>query len=547
MMNHQAVNSSDRPTRRFTQPWLGLLTAALMLGGCTVGPNFTRPWMQAPKAWLNQAGTTTATAARTAAAKPVELATWWRAFNDPTLSGLVERGIAANLDVKIATQRLRQARAVVGETASAWWPTVDASGSYRRTNTTSPKVKTQSSSNGGSGSTGQSGQASTGASSGGSGGSSFSQDRHVGKSLYQAGFDSAWELDIFGGTRRAVEAARADAQASEDSLRDTLVSLTAEIGTNYLALRGQQEDLRITRENLKTQQNTAEITRRQYQAGFISELDMANAEAQVATTQAQIPALEAAINQSIYQLSVLLGEEPGALLATLTPEGPLPAPPGQIPAGLPSDLLERRPDIRGAEASLHAATARIGVAIADYYPRFTLNGSLSAQASKLASWDRSVTSVASFGPSVSWNIFNGWLTHYRVEENRAVADEQLLNYRKTVLTAFQEVESNWTAFDKEIERGRSLERAVERNRRAAELARNLYTAGEQDFLNVLVAERSLLNTENALIQSRTQAAQSLIALYKALGGGWPAERAENGVANGAVSGAVSGSPREHHG
>lgn len=488
-----------------------MAAAFLMLCGCTVGPDFYRPRTQTPKAYLSA---TTATVARNApsVARPVELEAWWRAFHDPTLDNLVQRGIAANLDLKIAAAHLRQAREVAGAAASAWWPSADVSGSYQRSATTTPKSSSQAASNAG-GQSGTAGQTSI-----------DRQDRHIAKSLYQAGFDSVWELDVFGGTRREVEAARADAQSSEEDLRNTLVSLTAEIGADYLALRGQQEELRITRENRKSQTHTAEITRQQYQAGFISELDVANAEAQVATTQAQIPALESAIRQSIYQLSVLLGEEPGALLAQLSAERPFPPIPGQIPAGIPSELLERRPDIRGAEAALHAATARIGVAVADLFPRFTLTGSMNLAASELGSWSRSVTSVASFGPSVSWNIFNGWQTSHRIAENKALAEQRLWEYRKTILNAFQEVESNWTAFEKETERGRSLEKAVERNRRAAELARRLYSEGLQDFLNVLVTERSLLQTQDALIQSRTQAARSLVAVYKALGGGWEMEK-----------------------
>lgn len=513
MKKHQNANRLSTLARIPRRPAAGLLAACLLLGGCTVGPNFHRPWAPAPKAWVSATTTTTA-GGNASAAKPVELANWWTAFGDPTLNDLVERGVAANLDIRIAQARVRQARAVVGEAESAWWPSADASGSYTRSHTTTPKSDAQSFGGGG--------QAS-----GGTGADSavkVSQDRHVSRSLYQAGFDSLWELDVFGGTRREVEAARADEQASVESLRDALVTVTAEIGADYLDLRGRQEELRITRENLKSQQHTAEITRKQYQAGFISELDVANAEAQAATTQAQIPALESAIRQSIYQLGVLLGEAPGALLEQLSAERPLPTVPGQIPAGLPSELLARRPDIRGAEASLHAATARIGVAVADLFPRFTLSGSLSLSASELASWDRSVTRVASFGPGVSWNLFNGFLTRRRIEESRAVADQRLLEYRRTVLNAFQEVESDWTAFEKETERGRSLETAVARNRRAAELARRLYAEGQQDFLTVLVAERALLNTQDALAQSRTQAAKSLVAVYKALGGGWENEK-----------------------
>lgn len=510
MNQHLTDNWKQAVSHCVFQPWIAVVAIGLLLSGCAVGPDFHRPAVHTPKSWLNETSTTVARGILPVPPQS-KLASWWQAFNDPILNQLIDRGIKSNLDLMIAAQRLRQARGVVGEAASAWWPTFNVNGQYQRSHTRTPRVNKAFSS--GNGNTGGEGSFA-------SSGSAVKSDRSVSNSLYQAGFDSAWEMDIFGGTRREVEAARADEQANLESLRDTLITLTAEIGTDYLQLRGRQEQLRITRENLKSQEHSAEITRKHYQAGFVSELDVADAEAQVATTQAQIPALEDSVRQMIYQLGLLLGEEPGALADLLTTDRPLPSLPRQIPTGLPSDLLERRPDIRGAEASLHAATARIGVAIAELFPKFTLTGSMNIQASKLASWDRTVTSVGSFGPSISWNIFNGWLTRHRIEENKALADQRKLEYRKTILNALQEVESNWTSFDKEIERGRSLETAVARNRRAVALANRLYAEGQNDFLSVLLAQRSLLLTQDALVQSHTQAARSLVALYKALGGGW---------------------------
>jgi NodT family efflux transporter outer membrane factor (OMF) lipoprotein len=494
--------AAARAIRRAVAAAVCLLTV-----GCAVGPNFHRPEVHAPQAWLGAKAETTATTAPsmliasttpTAAIAPTSetaetaLAKWWRAFNDPVLSSLVERGVQSNLDVQLAVQRIEQARAVLGETAAGLWPSLDLSGSYQRSHTRLPVPKPKP----------------------------LNFQRSFFTNAYRAGLDAVWNLDLFGGVRRGVEASRADARAAEEDLRNALVTLTAEIGTNYLSLRGLQEQLRITRENLEIQTHSMEITRQRVEVGFANGLDLANAEAQVATTRAQIPGLEAAIRQAIYGLSLLLGEEPQTLVQELETVRPIPSSPMRIPTGLPSDLLRRRPDIRRAEEQLHAATARIGVALADLFPSFSLSGSQSLQSNRLASWKRSVTSTWAFSPSVQWNFFDGWLRWYRVKENRAVAEQALTQYRQTVLTAFEEVEGAWIAFDREIARSRALEIAVERNRHALDLARQLYIEGQTDFLSVLVAEQSLYSTQNALVQSKAATGGDLVALYKALGGGW---------------------------
>ena len=480
-----------RPVSHFLDPMVrwAVLALGLLAGGCMVGPNFQRPAAQAPKAWL---GATTATMAAHAGAPGVELERWWRAFKDPELDALIERGVRSNLDLQLARQRILQARAVVGESASGLWPSLDFSGQYQRQHTRLPEPSTPT--------------------------PGF--QRSTTQNFYQAGFDSLWELDLFGGVRRGVEASRADLRASEQSLRDTLVTVCGEIGVDYLNLRGLQSQLKITRRNLQTQVHTVEIARKRHDVGFAAALDVYNAEAQAESTRAQIPALEASIRQTMYQLSLLLGEEPGALLKELSPERPLPAIPMQIPSGLPSELLQRRPDIRRAEEQLHAATARIGVAVADLFPKFSLTGATGAQANTLTSWNKSVTSSWALGPTVSWNLFSGGLFWNRVKENRALAEQALTTYRQTVLNAFQEVESAWIAFDRETERGRSLAIAVDRNRHAVGLSNQLYVEGQTEFLTVLVAQQALLATENALAQSRNAAADDLVTVYKALGGGW---------------------------
>ena len=447
-----------------------LLSVAVLLAGCAVGPNYRPVQMPAPGAW----------AGPSAAGAPAKLSTWWGTFNDPKLTALVEEAVRTNLDLKLAEARLRQARATRGVIAGGLWPTAEAVGGYRRTNVPANPAH----------------------------------------DLYQTGLDALWEVDIFGGTRRNVESATASIQAAEESLRDVQVSLVAEVGLNDVQLRGYQQQLAIAQSNLQAQSHTGELTRQRFNAGFVSALDVANADAQVATTQAVIPVLQAAAQQSIYSLSVLLGRPPADLLQDLSETEPLPVTPPEVPAGLPSDLLRHRPDIRQAEAELHAATAQIGVATADLFPKFSLTGSLNWQADKLANLYTGAARSWSVGPSVDWPIFQGGSIVANIQVQEAIRDQAFITYQKTVLAAFQDVENVLIAYAKEWEHRKALQEAVVANRKAVTLAMQLYTQGESDFLNVLIAQRSLYVSEEAYVQSTRNTATDLIALYKALGGGW---------------------------
>jgi NodT family efflux transporter outer membrane factor (OMF) lipoprotein len=251
-------------------------------------------------------------------------------------------------------------------------------------------------------------------------------------------------------------------------------------------------------------------------------LDVANADAQVASTKSAIPVLETSAQQSIYALSVLLARSPGDLVKELSPTQALPVTPPEVPVGLPSDLVRRRPDIRQAEAQIHAATAEIGVATADLFPKFSLTGSLTYQNNLLRKWFNDPSQAWGFGPSVTWNIFQGGAVRSNIKVQEALRDQAFITYQKTVLTALQEVENNLIAFNKEWEHRQALMDAVTANRKAVDLATQLYTQGQTDFLNVLNAQRSLYASEDALVQSNRSTATDLIALYKALGGGWEA-------------------------
>jgi outer membrane protein, multidrug efflux system len=317
-----------------------------------------------------------------------------------------------------------------------------------------------------------------------------------------------------------VEAAEANTQAAVEDSRDAMVTLTSEVALNYVQLRGYQQQLAIAQKNLDLQKQTAAITQKRFDVGFASGLDVSNAKAQLATTQALIPQLEAASQQSIYSVSLLLGREPSALVAELTPKKEIPSSPPVVPVGLPSDLLQRRPDIRRAEAQFHSATAEIGVATADLFPKFSLTGSVGGQSLVSGPLGALAGNFWSIGPSVSFPLFNAGKIRANINLQTAAQQEALLGYQQTVLTALKDVESALIAYAKDQQNRAALAEAVKANQRAVDLSTQAYTAGQVDFLNVLTAQRNLYSTEDALAQSDRNIAADLIALYKALGGGW---------------------------
>jgi multidrug efflux system outer membrane protein len=449
----------------------------LVQAGCMVGPNYQPPEQNVPSQWSGK------TSPQTSPADAI-LVQWWKEFNDPNLTSLVERAFKSNLDLKQAEERIRQARAARGVVAAGFWPTADATGSLSRSRTPTTGGVPAKTTN-----------------------------------LFQAGLDAAWELDIFGGTRRNIEAADADILAAVEDRRDILVTLASEVAINYIELRGFQQEIIIAHNNLKAQQDNAEVVRKRYEGGFVSALDLANANAQVATTLSQIPLLETSAQQTIYTISVLLGQQPETLLEELSPASSIPLPPPEIPAGLPSEILRQRPDIRRAEAQVHSATALIGVAVADLFPNFNLAGSLSfhGENSKTFRWqDR----FLSWGPAIDWQIFSAGRVQSNIEVRKALQQQAILEYKKTVLTALQDVENTLVAYANEHQRYKALIDAVSENRKAVELSTKLYIEGQTDFLSVLDAQRSLYSSEDALVQSTRNLSTDLVSLYKALGGGW---------------------------
>ncbi|MCL4501692.1 MAG: efflux transporter outer membrane subunit [Deltaproteobacteria bacterium] len=474
-----------------------LLIVLITAAGCMVGPDYKRPETKVPETWNGHEVVTKSTPSKTTS-NPAEVVLWWNNFKDPTLSSLVEMAVRSNLDLRQAESRIRQARAALGVAGGPLYPQVDANLQYQRSSRSTSQAV-------GAGGVGPSGLATTGA---------FSE-------LFQVGLDASWEIDIFGGTRRNIEAAGADLKAAVEDRRDVLVTLVGDVGNNYLSLRGFQQQLVVARKNLEAQQKTASIIRRRFEAGFVPRLDVANADAQVATTQASIPIFESQARAAIYSLGVLLGKEPAVLEKDLIKEGHIPPIPPTVPVGLPSELIRRRPDIRRSEAQLHAATARIGVATADLFPKFTLTGSMGVSSSDLTKLGNIANSKFwSLGPAVTWPVFAGGRLWWNVRLQDALAEQALLTYKKTVLTALSDVETALVAYAKEQERRQALAEAVDNNRQAVDLAMKLYIAGKTDFLNVTTAQRNLFVNEDLLVQSIRTVDTNLIALYKALGGGW---------------------------
>lgn len=483
------------------------VTAGLAIGlglgwtGCTVGPDYTGAKSDAPAAFGEHASATPnmdqsePSGGLQTTPEPV-VAAWWSTLNDPTLVALIERSVEANHDVRIAEARIRQAKAQRGIAASAGMPQIGSRAAYSRSR------ESENTRGGG-----------------------FFQEGTSGTDTYTVGLDASWEVDVFGGIRRSVEAARADIDAAVEARRDVLVMITAEVASNYVTLRGTQREIEVTRENIRVQEETLKLSQSRYEAGLTSELDVAQARALLESTVAQLPTLEATARQSIHRIGVLLGEQPGERLNELLAHGPIPVPDAgeqAIPVGLPSELLRRRPDIRRAERQIAAATARIGVATADLYPRFMLTGDLGLSSAQFGSLFQGNSRFWSVGPGVTWPVFQGGRIKSNIELQEALTEEVSQEYERTVLEAFRDVEDALVVFDREQARRNRLAGAVAANRRAVELSDQLYRAGLTDFQRVLDSQRSQFQSEADLARSEQAVSMALIRLYKSLGGGWEA-------------------------
>ena len=347
--------------------------------------------------------------------------------------------------------------------------------------------------------------------------------------LFQGGFDASWELDLWGRVRRSIESADAALEASTEAQRAQLLSSIAEVARDYVQLRGTQETLRITRANLSAARESVQLTSERARGGLATDLDVANARAQLESTAATIPQLEQQEAQSINAIGLLLGMPPAALQAELSPRKPVPPVPPRVPVGLPSELARRRPDIRQAEAQLHSATADIGMAKADFYPKLTLSGSVALQALQVRNLGFSAGTY-SYGPSLTIPLFEGGRLRGTLQLREAQQQEAAVNYQRTVLQAFTDVDNALIAFAAEQRRRNSLVEQVAQSRRAFNLAQSQYRQGISDFLQVLTAQRTVLSAEQQLSDSTATVSANLVSLYKALGGGWEADLPVEGPA-----------------
>ncbi|QND54453.1 efflux transporter outer membrane subunit (plasmid) [Phyllobacterium sp. 628] len=450
------------------------IPCALFFGltGCIeVGPDYKTPAMNLSSVWSGQKSTPV---------KPAQLAQWWKRFNDPVLDNLVEQAVRNNNDVALAKARIREVRASYKQTGGAFLPSVDGTGSATRAK--------------------------------GLGGGE--------NTALNLGFNTSWELDLFGANRRSIEAARYGLDAEEENMHAVLVTLIGDITSNYVQLRGVQANIALTVRTVASQRKTAALTRERFNAGDISAADLANAEGQTSLTEAGLSDLNTSYAQNLHRLSVLAGLEPAGLTQILQQPKPIPAVPGVVTTGVPADLLLNRPDLRVAERNFARSTALVGRSEAALYPSVSLTGNISMAGNQIGDLGKGSTISWGFGPSLTVPIFRGGQLNAAVEGAKAARDQSFISYRKAILAALEEVENASVALNQHRTKYVKLQSAVRSFRKATDLSRTLYQGGSTSFLDLLTAERSLYGSEQSLIQSRIGLLQDYINLQKALGGGW---------------------------
>lgn len=451
---------------------------AVLLGACTVGPNYRAPApgaLSVPNAYYGRA----------AQAAPADLATWWQRFDDPLLARLVDEATRDNLDLAAAAARLTQARESLVQARAGLVPTVGASASGGRTM--------------------------------GSG-----NDR----SSFSVGADAAWEIDLFGRIRRGIEAAAADAQGAYYDREALRVAIAAEVATNYIGARLAQERLAIARDTLGIADDNLQIATWRREAGLVSSLDVEQARAARAQTAASIPNIENSFTSASYRLAVLGGRAPGALTAELGEAKPIPRGPADVAVGIPADTLRQRPDVRAAERNLAAATARIGVAEAQLYPGLRLTGNIGTSAFSLGGLFSAIT--GSIFAGLDQTLFDGGRLRSQLRSQQAATEGALATYHQSVLTSLEDVENALIALNAARARQAQFAIALEAASNTALLARTQYRSGLTDFQQLLEAERSLLSARDGMANSRGDEALALVQLYRALGGGWNPDAAPMG-------------------
>jgi len=461
---------------------LAILIAAASLAACAVGPDYVRPKTQVAGDFHQRE------AATYAASAPVS--EFWRTFDDPVLTQLIDDALRANTDLRVAVARLDQARAITRQSRFDLFPTVTAQGGYTRERASAAQAP------------------------------GVPRDQRD-VNLDSAAVDASWELDLFGRVRRNVEASRADAAAIAADLQALQVSVAAEVARNYFELRGAQEQLRVAQRNADNQRKTLELTQDRLDAGRGTEFDTSRSRAELESTLARIPALEAQITTAMHRLAVLDGRQPGELNARLQAPVALPALPQTVAVGTPNELLRRRPDIQAAERRLASATARVGVATADLFPRVTFGGTIGVSATNLGDLFTRDGENYAFGPGISWAFLDLGRVRARISAADASTQANLAQYEGTVLRALEESENALIAYSRAQREGEHLKESAVASQSAAKLAGVRFEGGASDFLQVLDAQRSELQAEDQLAQSQTRTAVALVAVYKSVSGGWP--------------------------
>jgi len=486
---------------------LAVTSCLAVLASCTVGPDYKKPATEVPPSFAAQHDA--------AAISDPDLALWWREFGDQELDKLVNRALAQNLDVETAAARIREARAREIVAGAAGLPQVDAAASATRQRISEHAIPVLPGAGGG-----QNGGGGTGSPSGfGLPGTEFN--------TFRVGFDASWEIDLFGKTRRSVEAAKGRTVEAIWNRRDVQVSTAAEVASAYLTLRTLQQRIAMAQNEVERQQRSERLVQARVRGGLVTGQDLEQQRSELSTAMAAIPPLQAQVEQQIHALGVLTGEAPETLMPELAPAAALPAAPF-VPAGLPSDLLRRRPDIRAAERGLAASTADIGVAVADLYPKFSLTAAPALVSTALATLLTWGSRSYSAGASLDWPIFNGGRTRGNIAVANAIQERAMINYRKTILTGLQDVEDALSNIDKDQRRKSDLQNALGTAQRAEDIARTRYRGGLVTYSDVLQAQASRISLEGQLIETRGAHARDTVALFKALGGGWP-EMAQGGA------------------
>ncbi len=535
-MGIDTVKGADwlAPMIRKSRPALGLLMST-MLTGCLVGPNFEPPQAAVPGGYI---GDRPASQSQPYVSGDAVDPAWWTSFNDPELTKLETEAVAQNLDLQIATERLLESEAQAQITGAALYPNLAGAASYTREGPSKEGIFNAFGGSSGASTTASS-VASGSSTAAGGGGIPASLIQPI--DLYQYGLQSMYDVDLWGKNRRAVEAAVAAARSSEEARRAALLNVEAQVASNYIQLRGTETVIDITEKNLSFANQLVNLTVERQQAGLTTSLDVANARATSAQIASQIPTLTAQRDAFINQIGELLGVTPNSLPPELATTAAVPPTPPEVPIGVPSDLLRRRPDIREAEETLHSATAETGVAVAQFFPDFSISGSVSFQALQFKNLNQFSAITYAIGPNVSIPIFEGGQLRGQLKLRKAQQQEDAILYAKTVLTAFYQVDNALIAYNQEHAALEQLKIDTQQSQIALSLAEDQYKEGLADYLSVLNAQSSLLNAQQSEAQAVENLSNDLVTLYQALGGGWeqtypePAEVAGAPVSNAAYS------------